>query len=152
MTTSAEGITARECLVARTQSLIQDITRRIEEGGEINSDTQDYLLYRSDVLYQHVVRLCSLEGSEDLYTDITSKLREVITIIRNEGENSEESTNYRAYRQRTGNPGRPKVMITQEQLEYFIENAFSAVDIASMLGVSVSTVRRRMGECWCATA
>ena len=95
MTTSAEGITARECLVARTQSLIQDITRRIEEGGEINSNTQDYLLYRSDVLYQHVVRLCSLEGSEDLYTDITSKLREVITIIRNEGENSEESTNYR---------------------------------------------------------
>ena len=64
-------------------------------------------------------------------TDITSKLREGITIIRNEGENYEESTNCRAYHQRTGITGRPKVIITQEQLEYFIENAFSAVDIAS---------------------
>ena len=37
-------------------------------------------------------------------------------------------------------------MISREQLEYFISNGFSAVDIGKILRVSHSTVRRRLRE------
>ena len=42
--------------------------------------------------------------------------------------------------------GRPSYSITQQQLEYFIENNFTFPEIARLLKVSVSTVRRRMSQ------
>ena len=46
----------------------------------------------------------------------------------------------------TGLVGRPCIVISLEQLSYLIENRFSVPQIADMLGVSISTVRRRMTE------
>ena len=40
--------------------------------------------------------------------------------------------------------GRPKLEITCQQMEYLIGLRFSATSIAKLLGVSLSTVRRRM--------
>ena len=40
--------------------------------------------------------------------------------------------------------GRPRLAVTREQLESLIEANFMAPQIAHMLGVSISTVRRRM--------
>lgn len=40
--------------------------------------------------------------------------------------------------------GRPKFVICEDQLRYFLNNCFTAMDIASMLGVSIRTIRRRM--------
>ena len=40
--------------------------------------------------------------------------------------------------------GRPRLIVTREQLESLIEATFTTPQIAHMLGVSVSTVRRRM--------
>ena len=40
--------------------------------------------------------------------------------------------------------GRPRLTVTSEQLESLIEANFTTPQIAHMLGVSVSTVRRRM--------
>lgn len=45
-----------------------------------------------------------------------------------------------------GHVGRPKFDFPREQLEVLIENHFTVPQMASMLGVSVSTVRRRMSE------
>ena len=42
--------------------------------------------------------------------------------------------------------GRPKFDISRHQLGYLIEHNFTAVSIAIMLDVSLSTVRRRMRE------
>ena len=44
----------------------------------------------------------------------------------------------------TGAVGRPAFGISSHQLKYLIENRFSVPQIAELLGVSVSTVRRRM--------
>ena len=44
----------------------------------------------------------------------------------------------------TGTVGRPAFEIPRDQLQYLIENRFSVSQIAQLLGVSVSTVRRRM--------
>ena len=42
----------------------------------------------------------------------------------------------------TGTVGRPAFEIPRDQLQYLIENRFSVPQIALLLGVSVSTVRR----------
>ena len=46
----------------------------------------------------------------------------------------------------TGRRGRPRFSISQDQLEYLTGNDFPVQRIASMLGVSASTVRRRMTD------
>lgn len=40
--------------------------------------------------------------------------------------------------------GRPSINLTREMLEYFINNGFTAPQMASILHVSLSTIRRRM--------
>lgn len=47
---------------------------------------------------------------------------------------------------RTGTVGPPSFDIPQHQLQYLIENRFSVPQIAQLMGVSVSTIRRRMSD------
>ena len=56
------------------------------------------------------------------------------------------ATGYQAPVLSTGLSGRPRYDLPREQLLYFIENGFSCNMISSMLGVSLSTTRRRLSE------
>jgi len=44
------------------------------------------------------------------------------------------------------NRGRPRLGISADQLQYLLELGFTCPQIASVLGVSLSTIRRRMGD------
>ena len=46
----------------------------------------------------------------------------------------------------TGSVGRPKFEISKDQLEYLVEYELKTPDIAKALGVSVSTIKRRLRE------
>ena len=46
----------------------------------------------------------------------------------------------------TGARGRPKLNITNEQLQFLLKRGFSVPDIAQTLGVSLSTIERRLRE------
>jgi hypothetical protein len=46
----------------------------------------------------------------------------------------------------TGTVGSPSFDIPQHQLQYLIENRFSVPQIAQLMGVPVSTIRRRMSD------
>ena len=46
----------------------------------------------------------------------------------------------------TGNRGRPKYIVPQEQVEFLIKRHFSVPEISKLLGVSTRTVERRMSE------
>ena len=46
----------------------------------------------------------------------------------------------------SGDRGRSRYNITEEQLEYFLDFGFTATEISAMLGVSEPTVRRRLQE------
>ena len=61
---------------------MNEFTRIIEEGNGLTSPALDFLLYRSDMLYQHAVHLSPLDDCSCVYKDIICKLREVFTIIR----------------------------------------------------------------------
>ena len=47
----------------------------------------------------------------------------------------------------TGHPGRPKYVVSHENLEFLLEHQFTVPHISRILGVFVSTVRRRMTDC-----
>ena len=46
----------------------------------------------------------------------------------------------------SGNVGRPKFDVPECQLTALVESGFTGVQIVSIVGVSLSTVRRRMAE------
>ena len=46
----------------------------------------------------------------------------------------------------SGRIGRPRLDIRQEQLEYLLHLGFTCPQIAMLMGVSLSTIRRRMSE------
>ncbi len=46
----------------------------------------------------------------------------------------------------TSSRGRPSLDVSSEQVEYLLSIGFSCPDIASVIGVSLSTIRRRMTQ------
>lgn len=131
---------AQRHLVERAKALGKEFGRLVEDGSKPNSDTEDYLKYKLDMLYQHSVFISS---EDEPIHKIVSNLKKVFEII---CEMRDSSTTYQAQSKLTGDPGRPKIEITQAQLEYFLEKRFTCPDIAKMLSVSVRTVRRRLEE------
>lgn len=136
--------TVTEHLLGRTVSLKNELTR-LAQAGNLTSETLDYLRYQSEMLYEHAVRLSPM-GCDNVFNEIIPKLREVSTIIRAQDSEKEKWSNVRLSKYYSGNCGRPKFVISQEQLEYLIANGFNAVEMGTLLGVSLSTVRRRMIE------
>ena len=107
--------TAIEHLLARTLSLQMELGKVIEEGNQ-TSTTLDYLRYQSEMLYEHAVRLSPLDNCGDVYDNIILKLREVFITICDKYSNIENSSSYRPGQHHSGNCGRPKFIISQEQL------------------------------------
>ena len=60
--------------------------------------------------------------------------------------NGAEDTSFHLEQLVTGECGRPKLNITREQLQFLLERAFSVPDIVRIIGVSVSTIERRLHE------
>lgn len=136
--------TVTEHLQVRTLSLKNELTR-FAQAGNLTPETLDYLRYQSDMLYEHAVRLAPL-GCDRVFNEIIPKLREVSTIISAQDSEKAQWSNFHLSKYYSGNCGRPKFVISQEQLEYLIANGFNAVEIGTLLGVSLSTVKRRMIE------
>ena len=119
------------------------IVRRITEHVErydLTEDpiTLDSINYQLDLLQSHLVHLES-PGDE---------LVESIALCRTMLLDLEDTHNNLLVplRDASRGRGRPKLFISQDQLEHLIDLNFSCPSIASMLGVSVRTVYRRMEE------
>ena len=134
---------ARDALLARALNLLRHM--ETVQGLE-DMESVDQLLTRSEMLYYHCVALDSMSSFHELDT-VLEKLRAMVDILnRQVVEMSAVSGGYVASKVCTGMPGRPKFMVTENQLLYFVEHGFTAVDTARMLGVSESTIRRRLQE------
>jgi len=130
-------------LSQRALSLCTEFQRLLDNRSAPNDETIDYLKYKLDLMYHHSAYIPRHEQSEKL-SKIISNLKQAFHIICKAPE--ERSFSYQAQHQLTGDPGRPKIFISQSQLEYFLDKGFSCVDIATMLSVSVRTVRRKMSQ------
>ena len=118
---------------------INEILRQLASPN-LDSDSQESVFYRVETLYNTIVRFDGVHGIDD---NIVNHVREVRDLL------SSHSLSFSAHvaeRLFTGQRGRPKYILPQEQLEFLVERRFSVPQISKLLRVSPRTVERRLSE------
>ena len=133
---------------------LRSLLRIAEELSEFERETMRLDLLDSqrvqlELLFRELVavEVFDSDSSSGVVSRATDLVREALSIIRNFAENMENrhsGDRYQAPFSLEGTPGRPAYDIPRDQLAYLLENRFTCVQIAEMLGVSLRTVRRRM--------
>ena len=119
---------------------VQRLVACYEEGRE--PDKLDCLVYHVDRLHRTLLAIntCSNNVLEAVGMSLT---------LLEELNSSQSMVNEQGYTPQLlmeNRRGRPRLDIKQEQLEYLLCLGFSCPKIAEVLGVSLSTIRRRMSE------
>ena len=125
------------------RSVVADLDSDLE-SDEVSLDQVDSYLWRVELAYREILaqevsgELADQEKEAlPLIAEAHSKLRQVI-------EHGELALPSQASLLLDGNVGRPPFIIPYHQLEHLVQSGFSVPQIATLLGVSVSTIRRRM--------
>ena len=117
-----------------------DLSRRLEQDP--SDDVADYVLYRLQQVASHLSRIAgSVPGN--VFADVQHSLGEVTSILADAEHNWQPAPTVLCS---AGLVGRPRFEISKDQLEYFVEYELTCPDIAEALGVSVSTIKRRLRE------
>lgn len=128
----------------RTQ--LHSISRVLEGAPE--PDLLDSTTLRMELLYSHLIRIHDVGQCPSIVTDevmdCARRLCQCLCQIHDETEN--DYAGYQAPLQAPSGCGRPSYIVGRGQLVYFIEHGFIAQQMFNMLGVSLSTIRRRMNE------
>lgn len=122
--------------VTRLRNSLLDLSRRLQCSP--NEDTVDYALFRLQQILRHLARLGTTFSG--LYRSISAviSLLESVQFVNVDAREGACCSN--------GSVGRPKFVIPREQLEYMLDYNISVPDIAHALGVSKSTIKRRLRE------
>ena len=103
-----------------------------------------------DVLIYQVTKLFRMmRASELCSTQLLEAVAVGLSLLENVQDSQSSLVNNYGYRPEFSfnhSRGRPRLEIPINQLQYLLELGFSCPQIASVLGVSLSTVRRRMDE------
>ena len=120
---------------------IRDIIRdldRFEATGVPSNDLQP-LISKLDFVQRIAV---TLDVDEVVTEYVGSAYRKLV-----ESEQSNQlQAGYQAPLNCSGGRGRPSFEISEEQLQFLLEQGFQVKDISSILGVSCRTVERRMSS------
>lgn len=129
--------TVRELIVNNVKTVLVDVINRL------NSNTGlDYSLYKVEWLCSLILRLGGM-FEEKLLPNLLQARHLILQMV---NEDSFDDYNTTRAVIATGSKGRPKLDISRNQLEYYLEKGFKGVDIAKMLRVSDKTVYRRLHE------
>ena len=126
-----------EVIVGKCRT-IQRLALCYEESRE--PDKLDSLIYHVDQLYRSLVQL-------DISNSIVESVGTSLSLIQEIDQSQSVAGGFTPSVLGSGSRGRPKLEITQQQLEYLLNLGFSCPRLSDILGVSLSTVRRRMNEC-----
>ena len=117
---------------------VSELCRRIRRDRHIYEEERDPQVHDSLVLLHH---LLGLGAQEDIVEECARALSMLYRL------NTEREQHLPAIRfVNCAGPGRPQYNISFEQLEHLLHLQFDCPTIASMLGVSLRTIRRRMAE------
>ena len=123
----------------RLRAWINEILQQLASPN-LDSDSQESVFYRIETLYNTVVRF---DGVGGINVNIVNHLRAVRDLLSSHCLSFSAHTAERLF---TGQRGRPKYILPQEQLEFLVERRFSVPQISKLLGVSPRTVERRLSE------
>lgn len=129
----------QDLLVVNAREVIRGALRHLDSGVYINVD---YVRYRLEWLIAVITRFGqSFEKEAVIIHYLQSALSSLASL-----ESLNNSPPYSPTVVRSGNKGRPKFSISDEQLQLYLDYGFKATDIANILCVSVKTVHRRLRE------
>ena len=109
----------------------------VKFGDDIMPSLYQLESVHSDVIY---LELCGIQlpiRATELIAEALSTIEDYCEITRRTIEVANRSTTC---------PGRPRFDLSRRQLDHLMELGFTAVDMASILGVSRSTIHRRFQE------
>ena len=129
----------QETLRLQLRAVLLDILRQLEN---LDSEGLDSVAFRLEQVASHIIRLCDVNLVDDQIQHLVTQA--MYHLQRVEELNAESPFTLDVLH--SGRPGRPSLNISREQLNYFISYQFSVIDIASALGVSQSTIFRRIRE------
>lgn len=126
-------------------SMLNDVAQKLRsvQDWQSNKSEVDYIYYKLDRL-EHILSLSTeLVNIDDrIYCNISAAKCLVGHLLQDE----ESVINFNMKTTLTGNRGRPRYIISKEQLQYFMEYGFKGHEMAIMLGVSEAKVRRRLQD------
>ena len=128
-------------------SSLSSLCRTIRREADMYFEGRDQVILETldrhmDLLYRHLLVLPEVDD------DSLSVLGQLLGTMRSMYQYSDDSENAQRttfYRSET-RVGRPRFDILQDQLEYLLDLRFTCSHIATLLGVSLRTIRRRMDE------
>ena len=126
-----------QSLGAQLRGALLDILRQLEN---LDSEQYDAIIFRLEQLASHIIRLCDVNLLDDAIEHYVTQA--MCYLQRVEELQTEDSFTVDILQ--SGQRGRPCFDISHEQLNYFLHYQFSIADIAKALGVSQSTISRRM--------
>jgi hypothetical protein len=133
--------------MADVYSSLNTLCRTISRETDLYNDRRDPVVLENldrhvELLYRHLLVL------PEVNNDSLCLLGQLIGTLRTICENSDSNENdqRRAVSFTATTIGRPRFDIEQDQLEYLLDLRFTCSHIATLLGVSLRTIRRRMEE------
>ena len=137
----AASIATTDQVRERVSSLCGRIRHCISTFDECRDpQVRDQIEFLMDLLIQHLHRS---RAPDDI---LESCSRALALLSQFEDERESQAVGIQLTFLDSSKPGRPKYNISQEQLEHLLNLGFNCPTIASMLGVSLRTVHRRMAE------
>ncbi|CAB3994164.1 uncharacterized protein LOC110239820, partial [Paramuricea clavata] len=127
----------QETLRVQLRGSLVDLLRQLQN---LDSEQLDAITFRIGQLAFHIIRLCDVNLVDD-------EIQHCVTQAMYYLQRVEELNTDRPFTIEVvnfGRAGRPGLDISLEQLNYFLNYQFSISDIARTLGVSQSTIFRRM--------
>ena len=130
--------TAQELVESNIKTVLLDVMNELATNADL-----DYGLYKVEWLCSLVLRLGGT-FEESLLPNLR-QAHDLLSLMIKHNEESSDVHNNRPMMV-TGRKGRPKIYISRNQLEYFLEKGFKGSDIARILSVSNKTIYRRLQE------
>jgi hypothetical protein len=122
---------------SRLRQTLLDLSRRLQSSPDEN--VLDFVIFRLEQICGHLARM----GNR--FNTTFHAILDVISLLRNLSLQNRSFPSV-LEQTRSNSVGRPKFVITREQLVYMLEYDISVPNIAHVLGVSQSTIKRRLRE------
>ena len=133
---------AKEALLNRLEAILADVNNFFDAAAF--PDFIESIRTRFQSLFRTAM---NINATVTLPESVFEQIAQSIALLDSQPEIEDgSSTSYHCEVKSTGERGRSRFVITRDQLEYLLANDFSISKIALLLGVSPSTIRRRMAQ------
>ena len=115
------------------QQLLVSLVRELENCNG-RSDHLDSVSYRIDWLYNSLVRYVGV--CDSVSDQLISLVRDAKDLLQVLVDDNGVSHSFRVEQASHGGRGRPKYVVTRDQLDFLLQRGFSVPDVAQLLGLT----------------